>query len=154
MVDEPSDLPRVIGMNHVALEVGDIAAALDWYRQLFSFELRSQSDSSAFIDMGDQFIALFEGGPGTVDKGRHLGLVVEDLAAAQRRIESANIEQLDTSGVDILDPWGNRLQLVAYEEIQFTKATHVLEGMGLRHLSKSDGAVEELAAKGLAPEDG
>ena len=143
---------RLVGMNHVAIEVGDIDAAVRWYERLFAFELRGRTDTKAFIDMGDQFLALAEtpeAGRDT-DRARHIGLVVDDRQAVERAIDADGVERLDTRGLDVRDPWGNRLQIVAYEDIQFTKTGHVLDGMGLGHLDKSDEAIAELAEKGMA----
>lgn len=143
---------RLVGVNHVALAVGDIDEALDWYGAVFDFDLRGRSESTAFLDVGDQFLALSEGDTGrTSDDGRHVGLVVDDPTAVERRLEELGVEPLETSGLDVRDPWGNRLQIVAYEEIQFTKAEHVLRGMGLSGLGKSASALEELDEKGMAP---
>ena len=153
--DEPDDTRvRLLGMNHVALEVGDVDEAIEWYRDLFAFDLRGRSDSSAFLDMGDQFLALAErhDAEERFDDGRHVGLVVDDADALERRLVERGIERLDTSGIDVHDPWGNRLQIVDYREIQFTKVDHVLDGMGLETLEKTPDALDELAKKGLAPE--
>ncbi len=143
--------PRLVGFNHVALEVGDIEAALAFYRRLFDFELRSKSDSMAFIDLGDQFLALQKGRAQAADDGRHFGLVVDDKEAARRALLAAGIEALPGAFLDFLDPWGNRIEIVAYENIQFTKAPNVLRGMALTHLSKNKAAIKELSDKGMAP---
>ncbi|MFB6295402.1 MAG: VOC family protein, partial [Halobacteriales archaeon] len=118
------DRTRLVGINHVALEVGEIDAALEWYGQLFEFELRGRSPSGAFIDIGDQFIALSEtdAASESADAIRHVGLVVEDLDTVEARLDDVAVDRLSTSGCDIRDPWGNRLQLVEYAEIQFTKS--------------------------------
>ena len=142
---------RVVGFNHVALEVGDIEAALEFYGRLFAFELRSKSDTDAFIDLGDQFIALQKGRTQAPDDGRHFGLVVDDKEAARRALQAAGVAMLDGPFLDFLDPWGNRIEIVGYDNIQFTKAPHVLRGMGLSHLSKSEKAIKELSDKGMAP---
>ena len=152
-MSEPEDArPRLIGMNHVALEVGDIESAIEWYQSLFAFELRGRTGTKAFLDMGDQFLALGETARAEEmrDQSRHIGLVVDDFDALESRLEALDIERLQSTGTDILDPWGNRLQIVAYADIQFTKADHVLGGMGLGDLEKTDAAREELAAKGMA----
>src|SRR6266540_2257136 len=140
---------RIIGFNHVALEVGDIEAALAFYGRLFDFELRSKSDSMAFIDLGDQFIALQKGRTQSADDGRHVGLVVDDKDVARRALANAGIDTLPGPFLDFLDPWGNRIEIVGYENIQFTKAANVLRGMGLAHLSKNETALNELSAKGM-----
>jgi predicted enzyme related to lactoylglutathione lyase len=142
--------PRAIGFNHVALEVADIEEALAFYGRLFDFELRSKSDSMAFIDLGDQFLALQKGREQPADDGRHLGLVVDDKQAAREALVAAGVKLLPGPFLDFLDPWGNRIEIVGYENIQFTKAPNVLRGMGLAHLSKSESAMKELSAKGMA----
>jgi len=143
--------PRMVGFNHVALEVGDIEAALVFYGRLFDFELRSKSDSMAFIDLGDQFIALQRGRTQSADDGRHFGLVVDDKEVARKALADAGIATLPGPFLDFLDPWGNRIEIVGYENIQFTKAPNVLRGMGLAHLSKNATAIKELTDKGMAP---
>ena len=143
---------RLVGFNHVALEVGDIEAALAFYGRLFDFELRSKSDSMAFIDLGDQFLALQKGRAQPADDGRHFGLVVDDKEAARKALHDAGVATLPGPFLDFLDPWGNRIEIIGYDNIQFTKAPHVLRGMGLVHLAKSDKAIKELADKGMAPE--
>jgi catechol 2,3-dioxygenase-like lactoylglutathione lyase family enzyme len=143
---------RLVGFNHVALEVGDIEAALAFYGRLFDFELRSKSDSMAFIDLGDQFLALQKGRAQPADDGRHFGLVVDDKEAARKALHDAGVATLPGPFLDFLDPWGNRIEIIGYDNIQFTKAPHVLRGMGLVHLAKSDKAIKELADKGMVPE--
>ena len=142
---------RAVGFNHVALEVGDIDEALAFYGQLFDFDLRGRSETSAFIDLGDQFLALQKGRTQPADDGRHLGLVVDDKEAVREALAEAGIEPLPGRFLDFLDPWGNRIEIIGYADIQFTKAPHVLRGMGLAHLSKTEQAVKELADKGMAP---
>jgi lactoylglutathione lyase len=140
-----SEKPRVIGLNHIALEVGDIEEALAFYGRLFKFELRGKSDSMAFIDLGDQFIALQKGRKQPADDGRHFGLVVEDKEAARKALKVAGVTLLDGPFLDFRDPWGNRIEIVGYDNIQFTKAPNVLRGMGLSHLVKNEKAKKELA---------
>jgi len=142
---------RVVGFNHVALEVGDIEEALAFYGRLFDFELRSKSDSMAFIDLGDQFIALQKGRTQSADDGRHFGLVVDNKETARKALADAGVETLPGPFLDFRDPWGNRIEIVAYENVQFTKAPNVLRGMGLAHLSKNKTAIKELTEKGMAP---
>ena len=142
---------RAIGLNHVALEVGDIEDALVFYRRLFDFELRGKSENSAFIDLGDQFLALQKGRRQAADDGRHFGLVVDDRNAVREALAAAGVQVLPGPFLDFLDPWGNRIEIVAYDNIQFTKAPNVLRGMGLAHLSKNEGAIKELEAKGMVP---
>ena len=143
---------RAIGFNHIALEVGDIEEALAFYGRLFDFELRSKNHTSAFIDLGDQFLALQKGRTQPADDGRHFGIVVDDKKAARKALADAGIEPLPGPFLDFLDPWGNRIEIVGYDNIQFTKAPNVLRGMGLAHLSKSRQAIKELADKGMAPD--
>src|SRR6476661_10679801 len=141
---------RAVGFNHVALEVGDIDAALAFYARLFDFELRSKSDSMAFIDLGDQFLALQKGRTQSADDGRHFGLVVDNKEAVRKALVDAGIEPLPGPFLDFLDPWGNRIEIVGYDNIQFTKAPNVLRGMGLTHLAKNEQAKKELAEKGMS----
>src|ERR1043166_7501347 len=143
---------RAVGFNHVALEVGDIDEALAFYGRLFAFELRSKSDSMAFIDLGDQFLALQKGRTQPADDGRHFGLVVDDKQAAREALLAAGVTLLPGPFLDFLDPWGNRIEIVGYDNIQFTKAPNVLRGMGLTHLSKNKKAIKELTDKGMAPD--
>ena len=142
---------RAVGFNHVALEVGDIEEALAFYGRLFAFELRSKSASDAFIDLGDQFIALQKGRKQPADDGRHFGLVVDDKEAVRKALAEAGVKTLPGPFLDFRDPWGNRIEIVGYANIQFTKAPHVLRGMGLTHLSKNAAAIKELTEKGMAP---
>jgi catechol-2,3-dioxygenase len=141
---------RLVGMNHVALEVGDVEEALEFYGRIFEYELRGRGGRMAFIDMGDQFIALAEGRTQPPDAHRHLGLVVDDKEAARRALQEAGVEVAPSGSVDFRDPWGNHVQVVDYREIQFTKADNVLRGMGLEGLEKSEKALGELRSKGLA----
>ena len=142
---------RMVGFNHIALEVGDIEEALAFYGRIFDFSLRSREDSMAFIDLGDQFIALQKGRAQSADDGRHFGLVVDDKEAVRKALVDAGVEILPGPFLDFRDPWGNRIEIVGYENIQFTKAPNVLRGMGLASLSKNAAAVKELAEKGMAP---
>ena len=142
---------RAVGFNHVALEVGDIEEALAFYGQLFSFELRGKSRDMAFIDLGDQFLALQKGRKQPSDDGRHFGLVVDDKEAVRRALADAGVETLPGNFLDFRDPWGNRIEIVGYDNIQFSKAPNVLRGMGLTHLSKTPSALKELEEKGMAP---
>ena len=142
---------RAVGFNHVALEVGDIDEALAFYGRLFDFELRGRSKTSAFIDLGDQFLALQKGRTQPADDGRHFGLVVDDKDAVRNALAEAGVEPLPGPFLDFLDPWGNRVEIVSYDNIQFTKAPNVLRGMGLSHLPKNENAIKELTDKGMAP---
>ena len=142
---------RAVGFNHVALEVGDIEEALAFYARLFEFELRGKSEEMAFIDLGDQFLALQQGRRQPPDDGRHFGLVVDDKEAVRQALLEAGVEVLAGPFLDFRDPWGNRFEIVGYDNIQFSKAPNVLRGMGLTHLSKNAKAIKELADKGMAP---
>ena len=142
---------KLIGFNHVALEVGDIEEALEFYGRLFEIELRGRGPRMAFIDAGDQFIAIVEGENRSPDKHRHIGMVVDDRRVVRRALRDLGVEILPGRGLDFLDPWGNHWQVVDYSEIQFTKAPEILSGMGLQGLKKSEKALEELRRKGLAP---
>jgi catechol-2,3-dioxygenase len=143
---------RLVGINHVALEVGDVDEALEFYGRFFDFELRGRSPNQAFVDIGDQFLALQSGRSGGPDAARHFGLVVDDKDAVRRALEEAGVEIKSGRRLDFRDPWGNQVEVVDYRDIQFTKASSVLEGMGLENLEKSEKAVEELRTKGLAPD--
>jgi catechol 2,3-dioxygenase-like lactoylglutathione lyase family enzyme len=140
---------RLVGLNHVALEVGDLADALAFYGGLFEMELRGRAPGMAFIDIGDQFIALAEGRTQPPDQARHFGLVVDDREALRAALREADVEILPGRGLDFRDPWGNHVQVVEYGDIQFTKAPKVLRGMGLEDLEKSPEALRELRDKGL-----
>jgi lactoylglutathione lyase len=139
--------PRLVGINHVALQVDDIDEAVAFYTDLFQPTAVSRIPGAAFLRMGDQFLALFQRGPRSEEP--HFGLVVDDKEAARRAFEEGGLEILPGRFFDIRDPSGNRLQIVQYDEIQFTKAERILEGMGLE-LGKSEQALEELRATGLA----
>ena len=145
--------PRLIGINHVAIEVGDIDEALDWYGQIFDFNLRGKNERSAFIDMGDQFINLARV-PDYKQSGverRHIGFVVDDRSSVKERAEAAGAKMVEGPFLDLLDPWGNRIEVIEYSNIQFTKAPNVMRGMGLK-LDKNANARKELAEKGMTPE--
>ena len=141
--------PRLVGINHVALEVGDIDQALAVYGGLFDFELRGRGERMAFIDMGDQFIALAAGRSQPKDRDRHFGLVVDDRAPLRAALAQAGAEILPGRGLDFLDPWGNHIQIVEYRDIQFSKTQAVLDAMALGDLRKSERALKELADKGV-----
>jgi lactoylglutathione lyase len=144
-------MTRLVGINHVALEVGDLEEALAWYGRIFEFELRGRAGSRmAFIDMGDQFIALASGRTQPPDAGRHFGLVVDDKEAVRERLREGGIPVQAAGSLDFTDPWGNHVQVVDYRDVQFTKAPEILRGMRLDGLSKSERALEELSAKGMA----
>ena len=141
---------RLVGINHVALEVADLERSLDFYGRIFDVRLRGRSERMAFIDLGDQFLALMQGRSGPPDATRHFGLVVDDKEAARRALHDAGVEILPGRFLDFLDPDGNRVELVQYDQIQFTKADGILAGMGLE-LGKTDAALAELREKGLTP---
>lgn len=154
VVKDLNDRARLVGMNHVALEVGNIEEALSFYGSLFEFSLRGRSVNMAFIDMGDQFIALSEGRTQPPDKERHFGLVVDDKEKVRQKLKEAGAKILPGRGVEFRDPWGNRVQIVEYANIQFTKDQAVLKGMGCECLRKSREAIAELARKGMAVNEG
>jgi lactoylglutathione lyase len=141
------DMPRMVGINHIAVEVGDVDEALEFFSRIFDLQLRGRGYGMAFIDMGDQFIALSRGSQ-PPDAHRHIGLVVDERDATLEAARAAGAEML--GGNDFRDPWGNRWQVVAYQDIQFTKTPRILDGMGLAGLDKSERALAELRAKGLA----
>jgi catechol 2,3-dioxygenase-like lactoylglutathione lyase family enzyme len=142
---------RLVGFNHVVLEVGDLEEALEFYERLFELELRGRGPGMAFVDAGDQFLAISEGRSQGSDEHRHIGMVVDDRRAVRRALREMGVEILPGRGLDFLDPWGNHWQVVEYADVQFTKAPEVLEGMGLGSLKKSEKALEELRRKGLMP---
>jgi catechol 2,3-dioxygenase-like lactoylglutathione lyase family enzyme len=148
-MNEPTK-PHIVGMNHIALEVGSIDEALEFYGRIFNFKLRGRGQGSAFIDMGDQFIALMEGRSQPVDDQRHFGLVVDDRSRVRELAEAAGATMVEDGRLDFLDPWGNRVQVVEYRDLQFTKTPPVLKYMGL-DLEKSEEAQAELRAKGIEP---
>ena len=140
---------RLVGINHVALEVGDVEEALAFYGQFFELALRGRGPGAAFIDIGDQFIALMEGRAGPPDRARHFGLVVEDKEATRQALEAAGVEIRPGRRLDFQDPWGNTVEVVQYDQVQFTKSDRILSGMGLE-LGKTPEALAELGEKGLA----
>jgi catechol 2,3-dioxygenase-like lactoylglutathione lyase family enzyme len=138
---------RLVGINHVAVQVGDLDAMIEFLGRIVDgLELRGRSGAMAFVDMGDQFLAL-ERAAEPVTAG-HYGLVVDDQADVVRRARDAGARMIGDH--DFLDPWGNHWQVVDYRAVQFTKSQRVLEGMGLEELEKSEKAIAELRAKGLA----
>jgi catechol 2,3-dioxygenase-like lactoylglutathione lyase family enzyme len=144
-------MTKLVGINHVALEVADVDAALEWYGRIFELELRGRAGPNmAFIDMGDQFLALSAPRAQPPDDGRHFGLVVDDKEAARTALEGAGAELVPTRGLRFLDPWGNSVEVVQYDEVQFSKTDAVRRGMGLAHLEKTEAARAELREKGLS----
>ena len=142
---------RAVGINHIALEVGDIDQALDFYGRFLEFEIRRRSENAAFIYFGDQFINFSKGRKQGPDDNRHFGIAVDDKELVRRTLAEMGVELLDGRFLDFLDPWGNRVEITTYTNIQFSKTDHVLRGMGLGHLQKSDQAIEELRKKGMVP---
>jgi catechol 2,3-dioxygenase-like lactoylglutathione lyase family enzyme len=138
---------RLVGINHLAVEVGDLDEAIGLFEHIFDdVQLRGRAGNMAFVDLGDQFVAL-ESTAQPVSAG-HIGLVVDDQTETLRRAREAGAEMI--GGHDFRDPWGNRWQVVEYRDVQFTKTQRVLDGMGLGELEKSERALTELRAKGLA----
>ena len=142
---------RPVGINHVALEVGDIGEALAFYGRFLDLEIASQDEDAAFVYFGDQFINLSRGRRQGPDDKRHFGIAVDDKPLARRLLDEMGVELLYGRFLDFLDPLGNRVEITTYTDIQFTKADHVLNGMGLGHLRKSQKAIDELTEKGMAP---
>ena len=141
---------RALGINHIVLEVGDLDEALEFYGRIFEFSLRGRNPHNAFIDMGDQFIQLRLGKTQEADGARHFGFVVDDREPVREVLAEMGVELLERS-LNFRDPWGNRIEVVPYEDIQFTKAAHVLRGMGITDLEKTPDAISELAKKGMDP---
>ena len=143
-------MARLLGINHVALEVDDVDEALAWYGRLFDFELRGRAGTRmAFIDMGDQFIALAAGRAQSPDHARHFGLVVDDKEQTRAVLRESGVAVHASGSLDFVDPWGNHVQVVDYREVQFTKTSAVLRGMGAGQVEKSERALAELRDKGL-----
>jgi catechol 2,3-dioxygenase-like lactoylglutathione lyase family enzyme len=144
-------MARLVGINHIALEVGDIDDALAWYGRFFELELRGRHGSRmAFVDMGDQFIALSAGRSQPPDESRHFGLVVDDKEAVRSALADAGVSVRPSGSLDFHDPWGNHVQIVEYGDIQFSKTPAVLRAMSLDGLEKSDAAQREMRERGLA----
>jgi len=140
---------RAVGLNHVALEVRDLDEALDWYGRFFDVRLRGRRPTMAWIDLGDQFIALSEGAVGEPDRARHVGLVVNDKEVLRAALIAAGMAVARSGSLRVRDPSGNQLEIVDYREVQFTKDQAVLRGMGVGELPKTPQALSELAEKGL-----
>ena len=141
---------KALGINHVVLEVGDLDEALEFYGAIFDFELRGRSEVSLFVDLGDQFIQFTKNNIPAPDALRHFGLVVDDRDSVREALAELGVELLER-GLNFRDPWGNRVEVVPYDDIQFTKAPHVLHGMGADGLEKTEGAIAQLTEKGMAP---
>ncbi|MEO0328659.1 MAG: VOC family protein [Pseudomonadota bacterium] len=146
--------PKLIGINHVALEVGDIDEALEFYGQFFEFTLQSRSDKMAFIELGDQFIALSTPRNQPRDEDRHFGLVVDQREGLREKLEEAGVEIVTPRRLDFLDPWGNRIEIVPYEDIQFVKQPGAMKILSADHLQKTEAAKEEMRGKGIEPPHG
>lgn len=142
---------KAVGINHVALEVGNIDAALEFYGAFLDFEIESQNENAAFIYFGDQFINFAKGRSQSPDTQRHFGIAVDDKELARQTLIEMGVEIMPGRFLDFHDPWGNRVEITTYTNIQFSKADHVLKGMGLGHLEKTDEVIEELREKGMAP---
>jgi lactoylglutathione lyase len=140
---------RLVGINHVALEVGSVEEALALYGRLFAFDLRGHKAGLAFIDIGDQFVAVSEPRQQPADGDRHVGLVVDDVDAVRAAVRSEGLEILPGPGLAFLDPWGNHLQVVAYCDVQFDHTPGVKRQLGIEGLAKSDEARREIAERGL-----
>jgi lactoylglutathione lyase len=143
-------MPSLVGINHIALEVDDIDEALAFWESIFGpLQLRGRGKQMAFIDMGDQFLALARGQTQPPDQHRHFGLVVDDKEAVRARLRELDIPVSPGRGLDFRDPSGNLIQIVDYRDVQFTKTDNVLRAMGLDGLEKSESALAELRAKGV-----
>ena len=146
-------MTRLVGINHIALEVDDVDQALEWYGQFFELGVDGRHGARmAFVDMGDQFIAFVAGRSQPPDTSRHFGLVVDDKEAVRAALKRAGLDVKDSGSLDFNDPWGNHLQVVDYRDIQFSKAPEVLRGMGLDALEKRESAIAQLRDKGLVGE--
>lgn len=144
-------MARLVGINHIALEVENVDAAIDWYGRFFEFELRGRAGRRmAFIDMGDQFIALAAGRSQAPDGDRHFGLVVDDKEAVRAALKDAGVKVQASGSLDFDDPWGNHVQVVDYRDIQFTKTPAVLRAMSLDGLGKTEAAQREIRDRGLS----
>ena len=145
-------MARLVGINHVALEVDDLDQALDLYGRLFSFELRGRIPGMAFLDMGDQFLALSEGRAGGPDRDRHFGLVVDDKEEVRAAVEREGLEIAASrpgGTLDFRDPWGNLIQVVGYRDVQFERTPGVKRALGIEALEKSEEASREIEEKGI-----
>ncbi|MFL2654611.1 MAG: VOC family protein [Alphaproteobacteria bacterium] len=141
---------RALGINHIVLEVDDLDKALTFYGKIFEFKLRGRNDNNAFIDMGDQFIQLRLGRTQEPDGARHFGFVVDNREAVKQALDEMGVQMLEHR-MNFHDPWGNRVEVVSYEDIQFTKAPNIMRGMGVKNLEKTPSAIKELAKKNMAP---
>lgn len=142
---------NAVGINHVALEVGDIEEAIKFYSDFLNFEVHEKNELQAIIYFGDQFINFIKNDNRQADQKRHVGIAVDNKELVRQTLEHMGVKLLSGSFLDFLDPWGNRIEITTYSKIQYTKADHVLRGMGLGHLQKTEEALAELNAKGLGP---
>ena len=134
---------RLVGINHVALEVGSLDEALEWYGQFFEFDvdLSERDIGMAFLQMGDQFLAMAEVASSSRDVERHFGLVVDvEKAVVREALVAAGVEVTPAPNLTFRDPWGNAVQVVDYRDIKFTKTPEVLAAMGLSGLTKKPGS--------------
>lgn len=142
---------NAVGINHVALEVGDIEEAIKFYSDFLNFQVHEKNETQASIYFGDQFINFIKNDNRQADQKRHVGIAVDNKELVRQTLEHMSVKLLSGSFLDFLDPWGNRIEITTYSKIQYTKADHVLRGMGLGHLKKTEEALAELNAKGLGP---
>ena len=142
-----------IGINHVALEVGNIAEALAFYGSFLNFTITSQSENAAFIYFGDQFINFAKGRTQTPDEKRHFGIAVDDKELVRNTLTEMDVTLLGGQFLDFLDPWGNRIEITTYTNIMFSKTTAILRGMDMDHLQKTDQALAQLSKHGLGTLD-
>ena len=142
-----------IGINHVALEVGNIAEALAFYGRILNFTITSQSENAAFIYFGDQFINFAKGRTQAPDEKRHFGIAVDDKELVRDTLIEMGVALLGGRFLDFLDPWGNRVEITTYTNIMFSKSTPVLRGMDMDHLQKTDESLAELDKHGLGTLD-
>jgi catechol 2,3-dioxygenase-like lactoylglutathione lyase family enzyme len=142
---------RAIGINHIAFEVDDLDEALQWYERYFEFTLRGRRPTMAWIDLGDQFLALSEraGAHPEPDRDRHVGFVVQDKEELRAALKAGGEDVAPRGSLRVRDPSGNQLEIVDYRDVQFSKAPEVLRGMGLDGVNKAPSAIKELRDKGL-----
>ncbi len=142
-----------IGINHIALEVGNIAEALAFYGSFLNFTITSQTEDAAFIYFGDQFINFAKGRTQASDEKRHFGIAVDDKELVRNTLTQMDVTLLGGQFLDFLDPWGNRIEITTYTNIMFSKTTAILRGMDMDHLQKTDQALGQLNKHGLGTLD-
>lgn len=152
-MNKPLKKAHAVGINHIALEVGNIDEALAFYGNFLEFKIQERSDTAAFIYFGDQFINFMKYTHRSPDEKRHFGIAVDDKELVRQTLTEMGVPILAGQFLDFLDPWGNRVEITTYSNIQYTKAAHILRGMGLNHLLKSAQALTELREKGMAPDN-